>query len=307
MGGAVGGPFGAGGGLIVGLLAGLLTADAYYADLNAKIQTEQAKDRELEAQIEKELERQRELEAGLAGSPPPSAPKKNEQPPQPQEPAGLAKQARVEGGGKEPTVLASLDKRESARAVSPFKNVEIKDLNGDDIPDLWIYYNPLKSGEVIRQEEATKGDGRVDVWSYFKDGKLVRREVDTKANGPPDTVYYYEEDKLAREERDEKGEGRVTYRAFYQSGRLYRVEKSTQGIGKMDLWITYDTSRDEEVVLKEERDLNGDGFVDIWSHYENGLLIRRDVSAVGLEYLSQQEKTLLLASPQQPIRVPSSP
>ena len=63
MGGAVGGPFGAGGGLIVGLIAGLLTADSFYADLNAKIQTEQAKDRELEAQIEREIERQQELQA----------------------------------------------------------------------------------------------------------------------------------------------------------------------------------------------------------------------------------------------------
>jgi len=39
---------------------------------------------------------------------------------------------------------------------------------------------PAETGEIVRQEEATKGDGRVDTWSYFKDGKLVRREVDTK-------------------------------------------------------------------------------------------------------------------------------
>jgi len=297
MGGAVGGPFGAGGGLIVGLIAGLLTADSFYADLNAKIQTEQAKDRELEAQIEREIERQRELEAGLAGSPPPSDPKKTGQLPQPQERARVEKQARVDGGEREPTTTASLNKRESAPPAGPFKNVEIKDLNGDGIPDLWIYHNPMKPEEIIRQEEATKGDSRVDVWSYFKDGKLVRREVDTNASGRPDTVYYYEDDKLAREERDEKGEGHATFRAFYQNGRLYRVEKSAQGNGKMDLWVTYDTSKEGEIVLREERDLNSDGAVDLWSYFENGRLVRRDVSAVGLEYITQQGKNPQMASP----------
>ncbi|MCH8055950.1 MAG: hypothetical protein IH857_07355, partial [Deltaproteobacteria bacterium] len=65
MGGSIAGPYGAGGGLIIGLITGLFTADAHYAELNAQIQSEQAKDKELEAQIEQEIERQRELEAQL--------------------------------------------------------------------------------------------------------------------------------------------------------------------------------------------------------------------------------------------------
>ncbi|MBI2997346.1 MAG: hypothetical protein HYY46_02635, partial [Deltaproteobacteria bacterium] len=119
----------------------------------------------------------------------------------------------------------------------------------------------------------------------------------TNASGRPDTVYYYEDDKLAREERDEKGEGHVTYRAFYQNGRLYRVEKSAQGNGKMDLWVTYDTSKEGEIVLREERDLNSDGAVDLWSYFENGRLVRRDVSAVGLEYITQRGKNPQMESP----------
>jgi hypothetical protein len=43
-------------------------------------------------------------------------------------------------------------------------------------------------------------------------------------------------------------------------------------------------------VLKEERDLNGDGIPDLWSYYNHGKLVRRDVSAAGLELLSQQEQ-----------------
>jgi len=42
--------------------------------------------------------------------------------------------------------------------------------------------------------------------------------------------------------------------------------------------------------VKEERDLNGDGIVDLWTYYEGGRIIRRDVSALGLDLLSKQEQ-----------------
>ena len=192
----------------------------------------------------------------------------------------------------ENVALASLGKSTPAVIPPPpmFKNMEVKDINGDGVPDLWIYYNPQKPGEIVRQEEATKGDGRVDTWSYFKDGKLVRREVDTKGQGRPDTIFYYAGDKIAREERDETGQGRMTYRAVYQNGRLATVEKDTSGRGQPDLWVYYDTSKDSEVVVKEERDLNGDGIVDLWTYYEGGRIVRRDVSALGLDLLSKQEQ-----------------
>jgi antitoxin component YwqK of YwqJK toxin-antitoxin module len=175
-------------------------------------------------------------------------------------------------------------------APTPFKNVDVRDINGDGIPDLWIYYSPQKPGEIVRQEEASKADGRVDTWSYFKDGKLVRREVDTSGQGRPDTVYYYDGDKIAREEHDETGAGRMTYRAIYRDGRLAQVEKETNGSGRPDLWVYYDITKDVEVIIKEERDLDGDGVPDLWSYYQNGRLVRRDVSATGLAVLSKLEQ-----------------
>ena len=82
----------------------------------------------------------------------------------------------------------------------------------------------------------------------------------------------------------------MTYRATYQDGRLATVERDSSGGGRADLWIFYDAQRDGEIVLKEERDLNSDGIPDLWSYFENGRLVRRDVSAVGLEILSQREQ-----------------
>ena len=200
-----------------------------------------------------------------------------------------------------------MNKPIAAQAPSmPFKNVEVRDINGDGVPDLWIYFNPEKPGEIMRQEEASKSDGRVDTWSYFKDGLLVRREVDTKGQGRPDAVFHYVGDKIAREERDENGWGRMTYRATYENGRLAKVEKETRDSGRTDLWIYYDTAKDGDIVIREEKDLNGDGAVDLWSHYDNGRLVRRDATAVGLEILSGQERLPVSTAELRPLAPPGS-
>jgi hypothetical protein len=72
LGGSVGGLYGAGGGLVIGLIAGLVMADSHYGAINSQIQTEQQKDRNLEAAIEQELERQRSLEGQVAQASAPS-------------------------------------------------------------------------------------------------------------------------------------------------------------------------------------------------------------------------------------------
>ena len=305
MGGSLAGPYGAGGGLILGLLAGFFTADAHYAQLNNQIQSEQVKDRELEAKIEQEMERQRELEAQLETQLANSAgnPAQQKQPERQSAQKPIAPKVTTVAMKEPPGAVPSLSKKESLSnsPTSPFKNVEVRDINGDGVPDLWIYYSPLNPTEVVRQEESTHGDGRVDTWSYFNNGKLVKREVDTKGKGTADTVYYYDNDKIAREDRDENGSGHVSFRAIYQNGRLAKVEKDTSGGGKTDLWIYYDTRKEGEIVLKEERDLNSDGVVDLWSYYENGRLVRRDLSAVGLELLTRQDQ--LPSSPPDPKQV----
>ena len=299
MGGAIGGIYGAGGGLVIGLLTGLLTADSHYAQRNTQIQTEQEKDKLLEAQIEQELERHRDLEARLVNAAANQTRQAQASPSQPS--AGPPSPALTPVALNSPDRVASLSKGETPAQspYRPFKNVEIKDMNGDGVADLWIYYSPAKPGEIVRQEEATRGDGRVDTWSYFRDGKLVRREIDSRGKGVADTFYFYEDEKLVREERDELGTGHANYRAIYQNGRLAKVEKNSNGNGKTERWIYYDTSRTEEIVIREEQDLNGDGIIDMWSHYESGRLVRRDLSAVGLELVSPKDaRTAASAAPQ---------
>ncbi|MGH7797165.1 MAG: hypothetical protein ACREQ2_20075 [Candidatus Binatia bacterium] len=311
MGGSIAGPYGAGGGLVIGLITGLFTADSHFGQINSQIHTEQKKDQQLEAAIEQELARQRELENQIASAAPPAS---GDAPTvEPVSAAGKAQQAPSSNTSppakrpQESTNLASLPGPPVTQPPpSPFKNVAVRDVNGDGVPDLWIYYDPQKPDEIIRQEEASKADGRVDTWSYFKDGKMMRREVDTKHLGRPDTVYFYDNDRIAREERDESGRGGMTYRATYQDGRLAKVERDSSGGGRADLWIYYDAQRDGEIVLKEERDLNSDGIPDLWSYFENGRLVRRDVSAVGLEILSKKEQLPAPSAELSQVSVPGS-
>ncbi|HEU4345868.1 MAG TPA: hypothetical protein VFU31_30320 [Candidatus Binatia bacterium] len=286
------GAFGPLGGSFLGLLVGVFTAGAEQERLTAQISSEQQKDKQLEAAIDQELERQRALDNQIASMSLPSDPSEPavRQIPEPIPSASPTNSPSTQKP-QTPTSVAALNKPPAPpTAPTPFKNVDVRDINGDGIADLWIYYSPQKPGEIVRQEEASKADGRVDTWSYFKDGKLVRREVDTSGQGRPDTVYYYDGDKIAREEHDETGAGRMTYRAIYRDGRLAQVQKETTGSGRPDLWVYYDTTKDVEVIIKEERDLDGDGVPDLWSYYQNGRLVRRDVSATGLAVLSKLEQ-----------------
>ncbi len=290
IGAALGGIYGAGGGMVLGFLTGLFTAEIYDDQLNTQIQAEQTKDKLLEAKIEQELERQRQMEAQLLNGP--ASPQENHAGLPPSALTPLEPMASNVGMNDASSTVASLSKKEfpSNPTGSSFKNFEMSDINGDGVPDRWIYYSPLRSSEIVRQEEASHFDGRVDSWSHFKDGRLVRREVDTKGKGLADTVYYYENEKMVREERDDNGTGRVSFRAIYQNGRRVKIEEDTSGRGKIDQWIYFDSSKDGEIVLREERDLNGDGVVDLWAYYEDGRLVRRDVNAVAAELLSKQDR-----------------
>jgi Thioredoxin-like len=43
------------------------------------------------------------------------------------------------------------------------------------------------NGKLLRRFFDSNGDGKIDVWSYYRDGVEVYREIDTDLNGKPDT------------------------------------------------------------------------------------------------------------------------
>ena len=65
------------------------------------------------------------------------------------------------------------------------KNCTVKLVNGT-VPKSngWLLSDP--KGQPLRRYFDANGDGKVDMWSYYKDGIEVYREIDTTGAGLPD-------------------------------------------------------------------------------------------------------------------------
>ena len=166
--------------------------------------------------------------------------------------------------------------------------------------DTWTFY---EEGGAIRKESDTDGDGRVDLWAVY-DGRehqdhLVRTEADTDHDGHRDRVTLYAKGEVAQEQHYSPGLDLARAIITYAGGQPARKEEDTDGDGRMDRLTEYDGSgRVTKIsrnpvnagtyglvayyqsktaeILREEEDLNGDGGIDIISHYQQGRLVRRE-------------------------------
>jgi hypothetical protein len=151
----------------------------------------------------------------------------------------------------------------------------------DSRPDRTLTYDAARH-EVVRIDEDSDFDGRMDSWTAFRSGRVVGRRVDGNADGHVDTWSYYHDGVITRLERDANGDGFRDHVAYYHEGRLAREERDDDGDGRTDLVKFFD---DGERVERVEEDADGDGEMDVISHYEGGRLTRREVldaSVLGL-------------------------
>jgi hypothetical protein len=166
--------------------------------------------------------------------------------------------------------------------------------------DTWTFY---EEGGAVRKESDTDGDGRVDLWAVYDgredQGHLVRTEADTNHDGHRDRVTLYAKGEMTQEQHYSPGLDQPRAVITYTGGQPARKEEDTDGDGRMDRLTEYDGSgRVTKVsrnplkagtyalavyhqpktgeILREEEDLNGDGSIDIISHYQQGRLVRRE-------------------------------
>ena len=97
----------------------------------------------------------------------------------------------------------------------------------DGKPDVVIYY---ESGKPVRQEIASKNDGRIDTWLYLN----AKGEVESKGqamdlSGKPTLWMYYENGQPVRSEELTKAAGVANRRVYYKDGKIRRVEEDTNG------------------------------------------------------------------------------
>lgn len=275
-------------------------------------QTDNTEEREMSdanAALEKQIiaarERQRKLvealEAAAASTPTPNGAMSPhvKAPPPATDPDGfrlvyaggqLARKERdVDGDGK-PDIVRYYD--ESGELIR-----QEEDSRLDGRPDTSTFF---EAGRLVRKESDTNGDGKVDLWAFYDGADTpVRTEADTDHDQHRDRVILYEQGEIMEEQRyspgldpprlivayadgkpnrkdeDTDGDGRMDRVTEYDAaGHLTKVSRKPAGAGTFALVATYQPKTGE--VLHEEEDLNGDGSVDVISHYEKGRLVRRE-------------------------------
>lgn len=178
---------------------------------------------------------------------------------------------------------------------------EDRDYDGD--MDAWSSY---RGGELATREIDANGDGAVDIWESYARNRMTRREIDRNHDGKRDAFYEYQNDSLLNERHDTDYDGRPDFRVEYQQRRrvaseedadkdgtfdtftsyvadgdrdaISKIEKDTTGDGRRDTLETYSQKNGKTVLAKREEDKNADGTPDITSIYENGKLVRREIT-----------------------------
>jgi hypothetical protein len=178
---------------------------------------------------------------------------------------------------------------------------KVQDRNYDGEIDTWASYT---EGELASRALDANGDAKPDAWEEYANDRMTSRQVDRDQDGTRDAFYTYEGDSLVEEKHDADNDGAfdliVTYRdrlrtkvvedrnydgradswTLYHEGEeiVARIERDTDGSGRPDVFETYAILDGEPVLTKREEDKNQDGTIDITSIYENGKLVRREIS-----------------------------
>jgi hypothetical protein len=201
----------------------------------------------------------------------------------------VRKERDVDGDGK-PDILRYYDETEEL-----VRQEEDSRLDGKS--DAWTFF---EEGRPIRKESDTNGNGKVDLWAFFDvTGNLVRTDADTDHDAHRDRVILYEQGEMMEEQRYSPGREPPRLIVTYANGQRSRKDEDTDGDGRIDRVTEYDGAGHVTTVsrnpvgagtfalvatyqpktgkiLHEEEDLNGDGSIDVISHYAEGRLVRRE-------------------------------
>jgi antitoxin component YwqK of YwqJK toxin-antitoxin module len=235
--------------------------------------------RALEEQLAAARERQRTLHAALQGTPAPSKTPRftgipATEPPPTTDSEGFRP---VFNGDKRPDIIRYYD--ETGRLVR-----QEEDSRLDGRLDTWTFH---EAGRAVRKESDTNGDGKVDLWVFYDAaGNIVRTEADSDSDNHRDHVIVYAQGEMVEEQRYSPGLEPPRFIATYANGIQTRKAEDTDGNGRMNRMTEYDGSGH---VTKIARDTTGGGTfnqfayyesesgkVDVISYFEKGRLVRRE-------------------------------
>jgi len=144
-------------------------------------------------------------------------------------------------------------------------------------------------GRIVRRDDSSRGDGRLDTSAFYADGVLQRKDSDTDGDGRVDVWAFYDGvGELSRMETLVSDGGRRTevYRAgrvaerlegdllsvFDEAGRLVKQGRKADG-DRMLAWRYFEPGG---AILRDE-EFGDDGRLSAVAHYEAGQLVRREL------------------------------
>jgi hypothetical protein len=293
--GSAGGPIGMAIGAGVGLLHGLWAKRKYDQQARAEQERQRAMDRELEREMAAQRAGGRgpaDSEDGqgvlivadnLATADAPSASPPTERPKHVASLPPASESPRDTAAARAPEVDA-----EGFRPVYEDKRLVRREHRAPDgSVDVVLHYDAR--GRIVRRDESSRMDGRLDTSAYYADGTLQRKESDTDGDGKPDVFAFYDgTGELTRLESvasngrrqiERYRAGRVAERldgdllsVFDEGGRL--VKQGRKGAGeKMLAWRYYEPNGN----VTREEEFDGEGNLSAVAHYESGRIVRREL------------------------------
>ncbi|HEY4105803.1 MAG TPA: hypothetical protein VGM44_18010 [Polyangiaceae bacterium] len=108
------------------------------------------------------------------------------------------------------------------------------------------------------------GDGKPDIFIVRDGGREVCRAVDLNFDGVIDTYSYFDASgQLRRRENDYDKDGQIDEISVFKGGQISEKDQSTALAKHLDTWDFYQAG----VLVRTERDSNGDGIIDQWWEY----------------------------------------
>ncbi len=138
-----------------------------------------------------------------------------------------------------------------------------RDVNGDKVPDIIRTYDG--TGRLVRQEEDSRLDGRMDTWTYYENGHPVRKESDTNGDGRVDLWAIYDgAGDLVRTEADTDHNEHRDRVVLYTQGEMVEEQRYSPDLDPPRLIVTYADGKQS----RKQEDTDGDGRMDRVTEYD---------------------------------------
>jgi hypothetical protein len=130
--------------------------------------------------------------------------------------------------------------------------------------DTKVTHEECNTSSADAERIDVNGDGKPDITIVREGGREVCRAVDLNFDGVVDSYTYFDKNgQVVRRENDYDKDGRIDEIVLYKGGQIQEKDQSTALAKHLDTWDFYQAG----VLVRTERDSNGDGVIDQWWEY----------------------------------------